>query len=150
MNIDFTKYRLSIILRRTDCVMRNNNEDKYGRTGRRADRGRKREKFYLGKWYPSGRSFVEGRFRRDGRKLTVARAMKYDKNNGCIPGPRIWIEDRPASFGYFTVAHLKEIIAEIELFPSKKEWHFYWGLEKHSVFIVTLAPLETEDENEKD
>lgn len=107
--IDLSKYKLSVIQKRVDCVQRNRNEYVYNK--------KRRHK----------KSAKAGKVRRN-----------YE------PVPRVWIEERPASFGNFTIAQLKEIIAEIEIYPFKEEHTFFY--DKTCVFKIRLIPVEEEEE----
>lgn len=110
--IDLSKYKLSVIQKRTDCVVRNRNEYVYNKKGRHKKSNR------LGKL-----------------------RTNYE------PMHRVWIEERPASFGNFTIAQLKEIIAEIEMYPFKEEHTFFY--DKTCVFKIRLIPVEEEEETDE-
>lgn len=122
--IDTTKFKLSICVKINECVYRNRNEEVYR----------------------SGSSKVEGRFTRSGRKMTIARARKYDRK--VAKKKRIWIEERPVSFGDFTIDQIKEIIADVEMFPFKEEHTYFW--KKGCVYKVRLVPVEEPDETDTD
>lgn len=77
---------------------------------------------------------------------SVLRERKKKRlNRKYVPRWRIYAERMPASFGNFTIGQLKEMIAEIELFPDKEKFTFNWNGPHHEYFIVTIVKDNSEN-----